>query len=163
MKVAIYSRGRKLAVREQPVADAPVVGTLADGTAVLVEDAGAAGWLECRTGFIRSDFVTIGELQEVPAVKHEGEQGEEPVQSLEPAEETERPEWPSDDEQAVQSPEEQAEETESEQPPADEEDGSALMAMKINELRELAKGSGIALPRNATKAQIIEILTGINE
>lgn len=141
MKVAIYSRGRKLAVREQPVADAPIVGMLADGAAVLVEDAGAAGWLECRAGFIRSDFVTVGELQEVP--------DEEPGV----------PEQPSA-EQTEQAPE-PAEEAE--QPPADEEDGSALMAMKINELRELAKGSGIALPRNATKAQIIEILTGINE
>ena len=37
------------------------------------------------------------------------------------------------------------------------------MAMKINELRELAKGSGVALPKNATKAQIIELLMGSDE
>ena len=144
MKVAIYSRGRKLAVREQPVADAPVVGTLADGTAVLVEDAGAAGWLECRAGFIRSDFVTVGELQAVP--DEEPEVPEQP--SAEQTEETEQASEPAE---------------EAEQPSGDEEDGSALTAMKINELRELAKESGIALPRNATKAQITEILTGINE
>ena len=37
------------------------------------------------------------------------------------------------------------------------------MAMKINELRELAKGSGVALPKNATKVQIIELLMGSDE
>ena len=35
--------------------------------------------------------------------------------------------------------------------------------MKINELRELAKGSGVALPKNATTAQIIEPLMGSDE
>ena len=43
------------------------------------------------------------------------------------------------------------------------DDDDTLKAMKLNELRELAKGSGIALPKNATKAQIIELLMGSDE
>ena len=123
MKVAIYSRGKKLAVREQPKPDAPLVGTLGSGTAVVVEEA-AEGWLECCMGYIREDLVTVGEL----------------YGSARLAEEPEQPEA---------------------QPEAD--DNAGLMAMKINELRELAKGSGVALPKNATKAQIIELLMGSDE
>ena len=65
-------------------------------------------------------------------------------------------------EQQQEAPAQEAEpEPAEEQPEAD--DNAGLMAMKINELRELAKGSGVALPKNATKAQIIELLMGSDE
>ena len=103
MKVAIYSRGKRLAVREQPSAEAPIIGTMGSGCAAHVEDA-APGWLELTMGgYIREDLVTVGSLVDTTtyAIK----------------------EQPS----------------------------------------ELAKGSGVALPKNATKAQIIELLMGSDE
>lgn len=39
MKVAIYSRGKRLAIREQPSAEAPIIGTMDSGCAAHVEDA----------------------------------------------------------------------------------------------------------------------------
>lgn len=125
MKVAIYSRGKRLAIREQPSAEAPIIGTMGSGCAEHVEDA-APGWLELTMGgYIREDLVTVGSLVDTTtyAIK----------------------------EQPSGAP----------QPEAD--DNAGLMAMKINELRELAKGSGVALPKNATKAQIIELLMGSDE
>ena len=62
MKVAIYNRGRQLAIREQPSADAEVIGTIGSGCAVRVEDA-APGWLELLGGgYINAAFVTVGTL-----------------------------------------------------------------------------------------------------
>lgn len=143
MKVAIYSRGKQLAVREQPSADAPMVGTLKSGSAVAVEGA-AGGWLECCMGYIREDLVTVGELYGSAFL---------PEEATQPQPEAEQPQ---------ESPAQDAEpEPAEEQPEAD--DNAGLMAMKINELRELAKGSGVALPKNATKAQIIELLMGSDE
>lgn len=142
MKVAIYSRGKRLAVREQPSAEAPIIGTMGSGCAAHVEDA-APGWLELTMGgYIREDLVTVGSLVDTTtyAIK----------------------EQPSEAEQQQEAPAQEAEpEPAEEQPEAD--DNAGLMAMKINELRELAKGSGVALPKNATKAQIIELLVGSDE
>lgn len=142
MKVAIYSRGKRLAVREQPSAEAPIIGTMGSGCAAHVEDA-APGWLELTMGgYIREDLVTVGSLVDTTtyAIK----------------------EQPSEAEQQQEAPAQEAEpEPAEEQPEAD--DNAGLMAMKINELRELAKGSGVALPKNATKAQIIELLMGSDE
>lgn len=141
MKVAIYSRGKRLAVREQPSAEAPIIGTMGSGCAAHVEDA-APGWLELTMGgYIREDLVTVGSLVDTTtyAIKEQPEaeqQQEAPAQEVEP-------------------------EPAEEQPEAD--DNAGLMAMKINELRELAKGSGVTLPKNATKAQIIEFLMGSDE
>ncbi|WP_138378142.1 hypothetical protein [Collinsella bouchesdurhonensis] len=141
MKVAIYSRGKRLAVREQPSAEAPIIGTMGSGCAAHVEDA-APGWLELTMGgYIREDLVTVGSLVDTTtyAIKEQPEaeqQQEAPAQEAEP-------------------------EPAEEQPEAD--DNAGLMAMKINELRELAKGSGVTLPKNATKAQIIEFLMGSDE
>ncbi len=143
MKVAIYSRGKKLAVREQPKPDAPLVGTLGSGTAVVVEEA-AEGWLQCCMGYIREDLVTVGEL----------------YGSARLAEEPEQPEAEAEQPQEAPTQEDEPEQPEA-QPEADED--ATLMAMKINELRELAKGSGVTLPKNATKAQIIELLMGSDE
>lgn len=143
MKVAIYSRGKQLAVREQPSADAPMVGTLGSGTAVVVEDA-AGGWLECCMGYIREDLVTVGELYDSIRLPEEADK--------------QQPEAEQAQESTTQETEPEPAE---EQPEAD--DNAGLMAMKINELRELAKGSGVALPKNATKAQIIELLMGSDE
>lgn len=142
MKVAIYSRGKRLAVREQPSAEAPIIGTMDSGCAAHVEDA-APGWLELTMGgYIREDLVTVGSLVDTTtyAIK----------------------EQPSEAEQQQEAPAQEAEpEPAEEQPEAD--DNAGLMAMKINELRELAKGSGVTLPNNATKAQIIELLMGSDE
>lgn len=142
MKVAIYSRGKRLAVREQPSAEAPIIGTMDSGCAAHVEDA-APGWLELTMGgYIREDLVTVGSLVDTTtyAIK----------------------EQPSEAEQQQEAPAQEAEpEPAEERPEAD--DNAGLMAMKINELRELAKGSGVTLPKNATKAQIIELLMGSDE
>lgn len=142
MKVAIYSRGKRLAIREQPSAEAAVIGTMGSGCAAHVEDA-APGWLELTMGgYIREDLVTVGSLMDTTtyAIK----------------------EQPSEAEQRQEAPAQEAEpEPAEEQSEAD--DNAGLMAMKINELRELAKGSGVALPKNATKAQIIELLMGSDE
>lgn len=141
MKVAIYNRGRQLAIREQPSADAEVIGTIGSGCAMHVEDA-APGWLELLGGgYINAAFVTVGTLMDEMTYTVR-ERAKEP--EAEPAEQ-----------EAV------AAEPESDEPEPD--DDGTLKSMKLNELRELAKGSGIALPKNATKAQIIELLMGSDE
>lgn len=159
MKVAIYNRGKKLAVREQPEAGAAMVDTLESGTAVAVEDAGAR-WLKCRTGYIRADLVAVGELRGVLT----GQMQEAPTEDKGKPEEAQQAEEPptEDAQPQEQQPEQRAEEASGEEAPTEDEN-AALKAMKLNELRELAKGSGIALPKNATKAQIIELLTGSDE
>lgn len=141
MKVAIYNRGRQLAIREQPSADAAVIGTIGSGCAMRVEDA-APGWLELLGGgYINAAFVTVGTLMDETTYTV-SERWKEP--EAEPAEQD-----------AVSA------EPESDEPEPD--DDGTLKSMKLNELRELAKGSGIALPKNATKAQIIELLMGSDE
>lgn len=141
MKVAIYNRGRQLAIREQPSADAAVIGSIGDGCAMRVEDA-APGWLELLGGgYINAAFVTVGTLMD-ETTHTVSERWKEP--EAKPAEQ-----------EAV------AAEPESDEPEPD--DDGTLKSMKLNELRELAKGSGIALPKNATKAQIIELLMGSDE
>lgn len=138
MKVAIYNRGRQLAIREQPSADAAVIGTVGDGCAMRVEDA-APGWLELLGGgYINAAFVTVGTLMDETTYTV-SERWKEPKEK------------PAEQEAAT-----------AEQEP-DDDGGDTLKAMKLNELRELAKGSGIALPKNATKAQIIELLMGSDE
>ena len=141
MKVAIYNRGRQLAIREQPSADAAVIGTIGDGCAMRVEDA-APGWLELLGGgYINAAFVTVGTLMDETTYTV-SERWKEP--EAEPAEQEAATAEPVHDE-----------------PEPDDDD--TLKSMKLNELRELAKGSGIALPKNATKAQIIELLMGSDE
>ena len=141
MKVAIYNRGRQLAIREQPSTDAAVIGTIGDGCAMRVEDA-APGWLELLGGgYINAAFVTVGTLMDETTYAV-SERWKEPEAK------------PAEQEAAAAEPE-------SDEPEPD--DGGTLKSMKLNELRELAKGSGIALPKNATKAQIIELLMGSDE
>ena len=143
MKVAIYNRGRQLAIREQPRADAAVIGTIGSGCAVRVEDA-APGWLELLGGgYINAAFVTVGTLMDETTYTV-SERLKEPEEK--PAEQEAATAEPGRDE-----------------PEPDDDGGDTLKAMKLNELRELAKGSGIALPKNATKAQIIELLMGSDE
>lgn len=140
MKVAIYNRGRQLAIREQPSADAAVIGTIGDGCAMRVEDA-APGWLELLGGgYINAAFVTVGTLMDETTYTV-SERWKEPKEK------------PAEQEAAAAEPE-------GDEP---EPDDGTLKSMKLNELRELAKGSGIALPKNATKAQIIELLMGSDE
>lgn len=143
MKVAIYNRGRQLAIREQPSADAAVIGSIGSGCAMRVEDA-APGWLELLGGgYINAAFVTVGTLMDETTYTV-SERWKEP--KAEPAEQEAATAEPGRDE-----------------PEPDDDGGDTLKAMKLNELRELAKGSGIALPKNATKAQIIELLMGSDE
>ena len=140
MKVAIYNRGRQLAIREQPSADAAVIGTIGSGCAMRVEDA-APGWLELLGGgYINAAFVTVGTLMDETTYTV-SERWKEPEEK------------PAEQEAAAAEPE-------GDDP---EPDDDTLKSMKLNELRELAKGSGIALPKNATKAQIIELLMGSDE
>lgn len=141
MKVAIYNRGRQLAIREQPSADAAVIGTIGDGCAMRVEDA-APGWLELLGGgYINAAFVTVGTLMDETTYTV-SERWKEP--EAKPAEQDTVSAEPESDE-------------------AEPDDDGTLKSMKLNELRELAKGSGIALPKNATKTQIIELLMGSDE
>lgn len=141
MKVAIYNRGRQLAIREQPSADAEVIGTIGSGCAMRVEDA-EPGWLELLGGgYINAAFVTVGTLMDETTYTV-SERWKEPEEK--PAEQEAVTAEPGRDE-------------------PEPDDGDTLKAMKLNELRELAKGSGIALPKNATKAQIIELLIGSDE
>lgn len=141
MKVAIYNRGRQLAIREQPSADAAVIGTIGSGCAMRVEDA-APGWLELLGGgYINAAFVTVGTLMDETTYTV-SERWKEPEEK------------PAEQEAAAAEPE-------GDEPEPD--DDGTLKSMKLNELRELAKGSGIALPKNATKAQIIELLMGSDE
>lgn len=141
MKVAIYNRCRQLAIREQPSADAEVIGTIGSGCAMRVEDA-APGWYELLGGgYINAAFVTVGTLMD-ETTHTVSERWKEPEEK--PAEQEAATAEPGRDE-----------------PEPDDDD--TLKAMKLNELRELAKGSGIALPKNATKAQIIELLMGSDE
>lgn len=143
MKVAIYNRGRQLAIREQPSADAAVIGSIGSGRAMRVEDA-APGWLELLGGgYINAAFVTVGTLMDETTYTV-SERWKEP--KAEPAGQEAVTAEPGRDE-----------------PEPDDDGGDTLKAMKLNELRELAKGSGIALPKNATKAQIIELLMGSDE
>lgn len=142
MKVAIYNRGRQLAIREQPSADAAVIGTIGSGCAMRVEDA-APGWLELLGGgYINAAFVTVGTLMDETTYTV-SERWKEPEEK------------PAEQETAAAEPEGDE--------PEPDDDGDTLKSMKLNELRELAKGSGIALPKNATKAQIIELLMGSDE
>lgn len=141
MKVAIYNRGRQLAIREQPSADAAVISSIGDGYAMCVEDA-APGWLELLGGgYINAAFVTVGTLMD------------ETTYTI--SERWKEPEAKPAEQDAVSA------EPESDEPEPD--DDGTLKSMKLNELRELAKGSGIALPKNATKAQIIELLMSSDE
>lgn len=143
MRVAIYNRGRQLAIREQPSADAAVIGSIGSGCAMRVEDA-APGWFELLGGgYINAAFVTVGTLMDETTYTV-SERWKEP--EAEPAEQEAATAEPGRDE-----------------PEPDDDGGDTLKAMKLNELRELAKGSGIALPKNATKAQIIELLMGSDE
>lgn len=143
MKVAIYNRGRQLAIREQPSADAAVIGTIGSGCAMRVEDA-APGWLELLGGgYINAAFVTVGTLMD-ETTHTVSERWKEPEEK------------PTEQEAVTAEPGR-------DEPEPDDDGGDTLKAMKLNELRELAKGSGIALPKNATKAQIIELLMGSDE
>lgn len=143
MKVAIYNRGRQLAIREQPSADAAVIGTIGSGCAVRVEDA-EPGWLELLGGgYINAAFVTVGTLMDETTYTV-SERWKEPEEK------------PTEQEAVTAEPGR-------DEPEPDDDGGDTLKAMKLNELRELAKGSGIALPKNATKAQIIELLMGSDE
>lgn len=141
MKVAIYNRGRQLAIREQPSADAAVIGSIGSGCAMRVEDA-APGWFELLGGgYINAAFVTVGTLMD-ETTHTVSERWKEPEEK------------PAEQEAATAEPVR-------DEPEPDDDD--TLKAMKLNELRELAKGSGIVLPKNATKAQIIELLMGSDE
>ncbi len=141
MKVAIYNRGRQLAIREQPSADAAVIGTIGDGCAMRVEDAASRMARAAGRRYINAAFVTVGTLMDETTYTV-SERWKEPEEK--PAEQEAVTAEPEGDE------------------PEPDDDGT-LKSMKLNELRELAKGSGIALPKNATKAQIIELLMGSDE
>lgn len=117
MKVATYSRGKQLAIREEPGGE--IIGTMGDMTAARVESI-ADGWVELTMGgYVREDLVSIYGL--VGTATYSIKQPEA-------------------------APEEQ------------HEDSGELGSMKLNDLRELARNSGVKIPKNATKDKIIELL-----
>ena len=107
MKVATYSRGKQLAVREEP------------GGEII----GVYGLIDMTTYSIKQPETAQKESQqEMDAV----------------------------------TPAEQPGETEAKEQPA--EGSGELGSMKLNDLRELARNSGVKIPKNATKDKIIELL-----
>lgn len=139
MKVATYSRGKQLAIREEPGGE--IIGTMGDMTAARVESI-ADGWVELTMGgYVREDLVSIYSL--VSAATYSIKQPEV------------APEEPHDDQEATDAGEQplgaEAEEKQS-------EDSGELGSMKLNDLRELARNSGVKIPKNATKDKIIELL-----
>lgn len=134
MKVATYSRGKRLAIREEPGGE--IIGTMGDMTAARVESI-ADGWVELTMGgYVREDLVSIYSL--VGTATYSIKQPEEPQHE----EATDHAEQPCETE---------AEEQQS-------EDSGELGGMKLNDLRELARNSGVKIPKNATKDKIIELL-----
>ena len=139
MKVATYSRGKQLAIREEPGGE--IIGTMGDMTAARVESI-ADGWVELTMGgYVREDLVSVYSL--VSAATYSIKQPEA------------APEEPHDDQEATDAGEQplgaEAEEKQS-------EDSGELGSMKLNDLRELARNSGVKIPKNATKDKIIELL-----
>lgn len=139
MKVATYSRGKQLAIREEPGGE--IIGTMGDMTAARVESI-ADGWVELTMGgYVREDLVSIYGLIDMTTYS---------IKQPETA-----PNEPQQETDAVTSAE-QPGETEAEEQPA--EDSGELGSMKLNDLRELARNSGVKIPKNATKDKIIELL-----
>lgn len=139
MKVATYSRGKQLAIREEPGGE--IIGTMGDMTAARVESI-ADGWVELTMGgYVREDLVSIYGLVDMTTYS---------IKQPEAA-----PEEPHDDQEATDAGEQplgaEAEEKQS-------EDSGELGSMKLNDLRELARNSGVKIPKNATKDKIIELL-----
>ena len=134
MKVATYSRGKQLAIREEPGGE--IIGTMGNMTAVRVESV-ADGWVELTMGgYVREDLVTVYSL--VDTITYSIKQSEAARDEQQEPEATESSEQPG--------------EAEAEAQPAD--DSGDLGSMKLNDLRELARNSGVSIPKNATKAKI---------
>lgn len=139
MKVATYSRGKQLAVREEPGGE--IIGTMGDMTAARVESI-ADGWVELTMGgYVRKDLVSIYGLADMTtySIKQPETVPKEPQQEVD----------------AVTPAEQPGETVAEEQQP---EDSGELGGMKLNDLRELARNSGVKIPKNATKDKIIELL-----
>ena len=150
MKVATYSRGKQLAIREEPGGE--IIGTMGNMSAARVESV-ADGWVELTMGgYVREDLVSIYGLVDMTTysikqpetVPKEPQQEMDAVTLAEQPGETEAKEQPAEDE------------TEAKEQPA--EDSGELGSMKLNDLRELARNSGVKIPKNATKDKIIELL-----
>ena len=139
MKVATYSRGKQLAIREEPGGE--IIGTMGNMTAARVESI-ADGWVELTMGdYVREDLVSVYSLVGVATYS---------IKQPEAA-----PEGPHDDQEATDAGEQPlGAEAEEKQP----EDSGELGSMKLNDLRELARNSGVKIPKNATKDKIIELL-----
>lgn len=139
MKVATYSRGKQLAIREEPGGE--IIGTMGDMTAARVESI-ADGWVELTMGgYVREDLVSVYSLVGVATYS---------IKQPEAA-----PEEQCDDQEATDAGEQPlGAEAEEKQP----EDSGELGSMKLNDLRELARNSGVKIPKNATKDKIIELL-----
>lgn len=139
MKVATYSRGKQLAIREEPGGE--IIGTMGDMTAARVESI-ADGWVELTMGgYVREDLVSVYSLVGVATYS---------IKQPEAA-----PEEQHDDQEATDAGEQPlGAEAEEKQP----EDSGELGSMKLNDLRELARNSGVKIPKNASKDKIIELL-----
>ena len=110
-------------------------------TAARVESV-ADGWVELTMGgYVREDLVSIYGLVDMTtySIKQPETVPKEPQQEMDAVTLAEQPG-----------------ETEAKEQPA--EDSGELGSMKLNDLRELARNSGVIIPKNATKDKIIELL-----
>ena len=148
MKVATYSRGKQLAIREEPGGE--IIGTMGNMTAARVESV-ADGWVELTMGgYVREDLVSVYGLVDMTtySIKQPETAPKEPQQEMDAVTPAEQP--------GETEAKEQPGETEAKEQPA--EDSGELGSMKLNDLRELARNSGVKIPKNATKDKIIELL-----
>lgn len=78
--IARYERGRKLNVRKEPNALAPVVGTMENGDVAECREV-RDGWAEVEGGYARADLlvITAGDAPKPEAVNKPDELPEEPV------------------------------------------------------------------------------------
>lgn len=125
--------GTVLNVRESPEAYAPVVRTMPAGSerCLSVE----RGWCRLDGGWADARFLTVTDGG-----------APEPVRA-------ETADAPSAKPEAKPEPESAPEPS-----PADDDGRADLMAMTISELRKLAEGSGIEVPKGARKAEIVDII-----
>ena len=125
--------GTVLNVREAPEAYAPVVRTMPAGSerCLSVE----RGWCRLDGGWADARFLTVADGDAPEPARDEA--AETPDAKPEAKPESESAPGPS---------------------PADDDGRAGLMAMTISELRRLAEGSGIEVPKGARKAEIVDII-----
>lgn len=124
--------GTVLNVRESPEAYAPVVRTMPAGSEACLSV--ERGWCRLDGGWADARFLTVTDAGAGPAPVGRGDA-------------------PHPKPEAKPEPESAPEPS-----PADDDGRAGLMAMTISELRKLAEGSGIEVPKGARKAEIVDVI-----